>query len=75
LKAATELATSSPVCATHLFSEESAHPEEPANLIRQQDAASGWPHDEVDVATKRLNALEALHGECIRDLCSGRWVL
>jgi hypothetical protein len=75
LKAATELATCSPVCATHLFGEEPAHTEQSADLIRQQDAPSGWPNDEVNVATKRLNVLEALHRECVRDLCSGRGVL
>jgi hypothetical protein len=75
LKAATELATCGSVGATHLFSEETAHTEKPANLKRQQDAASGWPNDEVNVATQRLNVFEALHRECVRDLCSGRGVL
>jgi hypothetical protein len=75
LKAATELATRGSVSATHLFGEEPAHTEQSADLIRQQDAPSGWPNDEVDVATKRLNVLEALHRECVRDLCSGRGVL
>jgi hypothetical protein len=75
LKAATELATRGSVSATHLFGEEPAHTEQSADLIRQQDAPSGWPNDEVNVATKRLNVLKALHRECVRDLCSGRGVL
>jgi hypothetical protein len=75
LKATTKLAAGGSVSATHLFGKESAHPEQSAHLIRQQDAASGWPNDEVNVATKRLNVLEALHRECVCDLCSGGGVL
>jgi len=59
----------------HLLSKEAAHAEESANLVRQENTASGWPYDEVNVATMRLNQFEALHGECVRDLCGGRGML
>jgi hypothetical protein len=75
LKAATELATCEPIVSAHLFREEPANPQESAHLIRQEDASCGWPNDEVNVTTKHLNVLEALHRECVRDLCSGRGML
>jgi hypothetical protein len=75
LKAATELAACGPVVTTHLFGEEAAHTEKSANLVRQENAARGWPDDEVNVATMRLDKLKALNGKCVRDLCGGRRVL
>jgi hypothetical protein len=75
LKATTELATGEPVVSTHLFREEPANPQESAHLIRQEDASCGWPNNEINVATMRLDQLKALYGKCVRDLCSGRGVL
>jgi hypothetical protein len=75
LKAATELATSEPVVTTHLFSKEAANAEESANLVGQQHATRRWTNDEINIATKLLDYLEALHCECARDLCGGRWML
>jgi hypothetical protein len=57
LKASTEFTTRGTVRATHLFSEEAADAEKSTNLVRQENSASRWSNDEINVTAEPLNQI------------------
>jgi hypothetical protein len=75
LKAAAKLSTHGATFASNLFGEDAANAEEATDLIGEEDAASGWSGNKINLDRSRGGNDERAFSEESADLCRSVWML